>query len=150
MCTSGGRPYVHIEPCAWGCGSRSAQTPRRCVAGSRPPAGPPRLSLSPADDKYSASEASNFSSITSAAYLPTADDLNLRRPSAASEISVTSTIASVLSAGGRPPILTINSPSQVFRTPTWANIEEWTKQTIHDDNPQKQGTPASSNQHDSL
>ncbi|KAG9673624.1 hypothetical protein KCU95_g16757, partial [Aureobasidium melanogenum] len=96
-----------------------------------------------------ASEASNFSSITSAAYLPIANDLNLRRPSTVSEISVTSTTASVLSTGGRPPILTINSPSRVFRTPTWTNIEEWTKQTIHDDSPQKQETPASSDQHDS-
>lgn len=107
------------------------------------------LSLSPADDKHSASEASNFSSITSATYLPIANDLTLRRPSTVSEISVTSTTASVLSSGGRPPTLTINSPSRVLRTPTWTNIEEWTKQTIHEDNPQKQETPASSDQHDS-
>ncbi|KAH0144345.1 hypothetical protein KCU67_g13128, partial [Aureobasidium melanogenum] len=78
-----------------------------------------------------ASEASNSSPVTSTAYMPTADDLALRRPSTDSGISIASTAASTLSTEGRPPILTINSSPPVIRNPAWTSIEKWTEQTIH-------------------
>jgi hypothetical protein len=86
------------------------------------------LALSPADNKYSASEASNSSSIISTALLQTADDLALRRHSIASEISVASTSTSTASIGGRPPMLVVGSSQPVFYTPNYASVDEWTKQ----------------------
>jgi hypothetical protein len=86
------------------------------------------LLLFPADNGYSASEASNSSSIISTAFLQTADDLALRRHSIASEVSVASTSTSTTSIGGRLSILTTGSSQPVFHTPTWTSVDEWTKQ----------------------
>ncbi|CAD0093356.1 unnamed protein product [Aureobasidium vineae] len=68
-----------------------------------------------------ASEASTSSPITSTASLPPSNDRDFRRPSIASETSITSTAASTMSTGGRPPILSI---------PAWTKVEEWNKQNM--------------------
>ncbi|CAD0112897.1 unnamed protein product, partial [Aureobasidium uvarum] len=69
--------------------------------------------------KQTASEASTYSPITSTATLPPPTDQDSRRPSIASETSITSTAASTMSTGGRPPIYSISA---------WTKVEEWTKQ----------------------
>lgn len=106
------------------------------------------LSPSYTDNKCSASSASDYPSIAPTAYIPTADDLALRRPSTDSEISIASTAASTMSAGRLPPIPVVNHPSQITSDCSWTIIEEWTKRT-HDDKPQQQETHTSINQHDS-
>jgi hypothetical protein len=86
------------------------------------------LSLSPADNGSSASEASNSSSIISTPFLQTAEDLALRRHSIASEVYVVSTSTSTTSTGGRPPMLIVGSSHPVFHTPNYTSVEEWNKQ----------------------
>lgn len=96
--------------------------------------------MSPAYIEHSASIASIPSSVTSTAFLQTADEVALRRSSTASEVSAISTSTGTIPTEGRLPVLTVNSSRPtldqlrravslpVTRIPAWTSVEDWTKQ----------------------